>query len=177
MCIITDMRTLGDNVRRLREGLKLTQIQLAAVCNIAQAQISKYEINRRLPSADSLIALAKGLDCSVDDLVEGMDPEYDQRRQHQVQNLLDHGAASLSNATSIGDAHAQLASSPASAVLQNVLVATTIFDITDQLQLLARAIAGGQNPNLGYDVPELPASDRSDSRREVRRTRSRKRSA
>lgn len=167
-----NVATFGDNLKRKRRALQLNQTQLAALCNIAQAQISKYEIDKRLPSADSLIALAKGLDCSVDDLLGGMDPEYDQARQNRAQTHPDQRPASHSSAAleSNGDAqhaaHAQ--------VLQNVLIATHILDLSDKLKELGGALAQGQGADLGNDVPEFRQSPRADDRREVRRDRRRK---
>ena len=60
---------LAKRLKQRREGLGLSQAELAARMNNVKStplQISHYEAERRMPSAESLIHLADALECSVD---------------------------------------------------------------------------------------------------------------
>jgi ribosome-binding protein aMBF1 (putative translation factor) len=61
--------TLGKNVRRLREGLELSQAQLAGAIGTDQAAIGLIELARANPTLLTLEALAKALDTTVADLL------------------------------------------------------------------------------------------------------------
>ena len=74
--------SLGRNIKRLRTvaGLR-TQKAFAERLGVPQPQVSDWE-NDRSPVLDvsNLIKLAKALDCSVDELLAGVDPDYDRIR-------------------------------------------------------------------------------------------------
>lgn len=53
--------TLGEEIRQRREDLGLTQAQLAEASRVPQGRVSEYERGTRLPTIESLQALAKVL--------------------------------------------------------------------------------------------------------------------
>ena len=63
------------SIEKRREEKKLTQQQLAEKCGVNQNSISRYEKGVREPSIKVMKALAKALDCSIDELLR--DPEED----------------------------------------------------------------------------------------------------
>lgn len=79
--------TLGDNIRRFREALDLTQDQLAAAVGTTQPTVNNWERGRRqdvhLPT---LVALAKALKVTIDALVAGIDEDYDRWREGRAMN-------------------------------------------------------------------------------------------
>ena len=60
---------LGDNVRKLRKSLKITQKDLANAIGISQSTIGMIEKNRQGASNDTLLKLAKALNTTVDYLI------------------------------------------------------------------------------------------------------------
>lgn len=71
--------TIGENIRRLRlrAGFR-TSKALAQAIGVPPPRMSDWENDRyALPDTDSLIKIAKGLRCSVDELLRGVDPGYD----------------------------------------------------------------------------------------------------
>ena len=71
--------SLGTNIRRLRSeaGLR-TRKDLAERLGVPQSQVADWEQDRyRVVSVRSLIKLAMVFHCSVDELLAGVDPDYD----------------------------------------------------------------------------------------------------
>lgn len=62
-----------NSLRTVRESKKLTQKQVAEACNLSKSVYSRYESGERNPSIRAARALAKALDCSIDELLR--DPE------------------------------------------------------------------------------------------------------
>lgn len=60
--------TFGDNIKHERKMCGLTQTQLAEKMGITQQQLSQWECNKFEPTVSSIVALAKALDVSYDDL-------------------------------------------------------------------------------------------------------------
>ncbi len=58
--------TLGDRIKRLRQGRNWSQTQLAQRLDVHQKQVSGYERNVHVPSVEVLIRLAELLDVSLD---------------------------------------------------------------------------------------------------------------
>lgn len=58
--------TLGERIKRLRQGRNWSQAQLAQHLNIHQKQVSGYERNVHVPSVEVLIRLAELLNVSLD---------------------------------------------------------------------------------------------------------------
>lgn len=59
----------GRLIARLRIRASLTQAQLALKIGCPQQTISRWETGSQVPSLKSLLALAKALQCSLDQLV------------------------------------------------------------------------------------------------------------
>lgn len=61
---------VGDNIRRLRERLSITQEELALRCNLTQGHINYIENGKRGYTQRSLTRIAKGLGVEVSKLFE-----------------------------------------------------------------------------------------------------------
>ena len=75
--------SLGQNIKRLRweAGLQ-TQKSLADLLGVPQPQVSDWENDRyAVLETLTLVKIAKGLRCSVDQLLAGVDPDYDRVRE------------------------------------------------------------------------------------------------
>lgn len=75
--------SLGTNIKRLRAeaGIR-TQRELAARLEVPQPQVSDWENDRyAVLETLTLVKIAKGLGCSVDALLAGVDPAYDEVQQ------------------------------------------------------------------------------------------------
>ncbi len=55
---------------RMRKRAKLKQQELADLLNVERSTVAKWEIGAAYPRASQLPALAKALQCSIDDLYE-----------------------------------------------------------------------------------------------------------
>lgn len=58
-----------NNLRKIRNERKLTQIALQMQTGIEQALLSKYETGERIPTTESLIILADFYNVSIDYLL------------------------------------------------------------------------------------------------------------
>lgn len=67
-------KNIATNVRRFRQAGGMTQAQLAAAADVADATISRIERGRLVPSVELAGRLAKALDLGVDDLL-GPEPK------------------------------------------------------------------------------------------------------
>lgn len=68
--------TIGERIRQLRTARGLTQAQLAQRAGgcLAGKHIGTYEVGRRhRPRIDTLHRIARGLDVSLSELLEGVD--------------------------------------------------------------------------------------------------------
>lgn len=61
-----------DNLYYFRAKAGLTQQELADKCGVARSYVSAFELGIRTPTLDTLKNLANSLDCSVTDLVYGV---------------------------------------------------------------------------------------------------------
>lgn len=78
--------TIGRNVVRLRlaAGIK-TQDEFARKLGVPQPRASDLENARyKLPALKTLLKAAKVLGCSLDDILEGVDADYDQIRRKRA---------------------------------------------------------------------------------------------
>lgn len=62
---------IGQRIRQRRKELHITQIEIQEACGISSGNLSGIETGRYLPSAITLIELAKILHCSVDWILTG----------------------------------------------------------------------------------------------------------
>lgn len=58
-----------DNLRKLRESKKMTQLTLGTHLGVTQELISRYEIGDSFPQPQMLIKIAEYFNCSVDYLL------------------------------------------------------------------------------------------------------------
>lgn len=63
--------TIGNNIKRIREEKGMTQKELADKCNIIYQTIGKYERNLLNPKYETLEKIAKALEVSSFDLIDG----------------------------------------------------------------------------------------------------------
>ena len=65
------MSIVGDNIKKRRKALHLSQVALAKAAGISQAAISAIESGAitRTPYTDTITKLAAALDCTVSDLM------------------------------------------------------------------------------------------------------------
>lgn len=57
-----DVRTVGRNIRRIREQRALSQEQLAEKCQLHRTYVSGIERGTRNPSLQNLLKIARALD-------------------------------------------------------------------------------------------------------------------
>lgn len=69
--------TCGENIKKARKAVGLTQAQLAKKCGYATITIQQYERNLRQPSVMTLGYIAKALHTTVSELIEDKWSEYD----------------------------------------------------------------------------------------------------
>lgn len=62
---------IGQRIKDRRKELHITQTAIQEACGISSGNLSGIETGRYLPSAVSLIELARILDCSVDWILTG----------------------------------------------------------------------------------------------------------
>lgn len=62
---------IGQRIRQRRKELHITQTEIQTACGISSGNLSGIETGRYLPSAITLIELAKILHCSVDWILTG----------------------------------------------------------------------------------------------------------
>jgi transcriptional regulator with XRE-family HTH domain len=62
----TERRMAGARVRRVRESLGLSQLELSRRSGIAQESLSRIETGRRDPRLGTLQRLARGMGLSLD---------------------------------------------------------------------------------------------------------------
>lgn len=62
---------IAENVRNRRKALRLSQPALSKKSGVPQTTISAIETGNRMPTADTIMMLAKGLACTSDELLQG----------------------------------------------------------------------------------------------------------
>ena len=63
-------KTIGQKLNELRKELGITIEELGNRSGISRQQINYYELERGLPTIPTLQKLAKGLECSVFDIID-----------------------------------------------------------------------------------------------------------
>ena len=61
----------ADNVKRLREEKDFSQAELAKMVGVSQPMINDYEKGRKVPTVITAVDLARKLDTTVEQLVNG----------------------------------------------------------------------------------------------------------
>lgn len=62
--------SLGENIKRRRKALKLSQEYLAEQLGVSRQAVSKWETDQTEPTTNNLVELAQLLNVSISDLVE-----------------------------------------------------------------------------------------------------------
>jgi len=70
---MTPQEQLGANVRRCRETEGLSQEELAAMARLHRTYIGSIERGERNVAIRNIVKLARALECSPADLLEGID--------------------------------------------------------------------------------------------------------
>ncbi len=65
--------SFAEGLKRERLKRKLTQVKLAKISGVPQATISAIELGDRSPTEETMVLLAKGLRCSVSDIIGDSD--------------------------------------------------------------------------------------------------------
>ena len=60
------MQIIGQRLRSLREGIKLSQVKIAALIGTSQANINKYETDKTTPPVEIFLWYADYFDVSMD---------------------------------------------------------------------------------------------------------------
>ena len=97
--------SVGKNIKRLRTVMGLRQKAFAELLGVPQSRVSDWENDRfAVPEVSSLIKLAKALHCSVDELLAGVDPDYDRIREGGAVGAVPASAGSDIAVVAEGDA-------------------------------------------------------------------------
>lgn len=67
--ISSEAETLGRRIRDLRESRRMTQSGLAGATGIAQSELSRMELGRRIPHIPHLAAISRALGTTPDGLL------------------------------------------------------------------------------------------------------------
>lgn len=59
---------IGENIKRKRKELNMTQCQLAEIAEVTQAMIAQIERGSKVPSMPLGAQIAKALNCGIADL-------------------------------------------------------------------------------------------------------------
>ena len=86
---------LGENIRRLRAGKGISQVELADALGVTKQSVSNWENNNIQPSIDMLLKLAGFFSVSTDRLLGLDDPRFlevtglsDEKLRH-IQQIID----------------------------------------------------------------------------------------
>lgn len=74
--------TIGENIKRKRVELGLTQKELGKRCGMADSAIRRYESNRANPKPETIFKIASGLGVESEELLKDVSPE--ERGMHVI---------------------------------------------------------------------------------------------
>ena len=81
---------LGNQIKKLRKEMKLTQDDFASKLKIHSKQLAKYEAGRSTPSIDIIARIAKFCEVSTDYLIFGVDKILANKTKIADLELLDY---------------------------------------------------------------------------------------
>lgn len=93
----------GENLKRLRKGRKLTQLDISKIVNTDRSNVANYERGRRLPPIDSLIKIAEFFNVSLDELVLGKNEDVHLLSAHLQEALSGNESDILENEEQLRD--------------------------------------------------------------------------
>lgn len=68
------MASIGDRLRRLREGAGLSKFDLSLITRIPEPNLRNWELGRRISKPEDIAALADALGVTTDYLIIGAGP-------------------------------------------------------------------------------------------------------
>ena len=89
------MPSVGDRIREIREGRKLTQDQLAEKTSISKGFLSDVENGKRNVSSEYLLRIANALNASVDYLLRGTEVDHKSKQPVVISHELSQAAEKL----------------------------------------------------------------------------------
>ena len=81
------MEQIGKRLRSLREGIRLTQVQMAQILGVQQSRINRYETGQSTPSPEVFVKYADYFDVSMDYLYCRTDKPQGKLYDYQPQAL------------------------------------------------------------------------------------------
>jgi len=81
LAVIYSPVSFGRNLRRCREQAGLDQTTLATLCGVKQGAVSNWERGKAFPQPTALPKIASILGVTLDDLLQGIDEDYDTMRR------------------------------------------------------------------------------------------------
>ena len=82
------MSVIGENIKKRREALGMSQNRLAKSAGIGQSTLSSIESDTKSPVIDTIILLSKVLGCTVSELIGEADLAAEQARSADELELL-----------------------------------------------------------------------------------------
>ncbi|BFO64668.1 hypothetical protein KCF3NO3_06510 [Chryseobacterium sp. KCF3-3] len=70
MVILKGMTTLGTKLRKLRDGKKISQSEIANILGVSQSAYNKWEADQARPSSDNLLKISDFHGVEIKDLLE-----------------------------------------------------------------------------------------------------------
>ena len=83
------LEQIGKRLRSLREGVRLTQVQMAEVLSVQQSRINRYETGQSTPSPEVFLKYADYFDISMDYLYCRTDQPQGKLYNYQPEQLKD----------------------------------------------------------------------------------------
>ena len=81
------MEQIGKRLRALREGVRLTQVQMAGILGVQQSRINRYETGQSTPSPEVFLKYADYFDVSMDYLYCRTDEPRGKLHDYQPERL------------------------------------------------------------------------------------------
>lgn len=164
------MATVGQNLTALRKRLGVKQYVLAERLGMTQGSLSKFEHAEGLPESGTLLKLAKALPCAVEDLLVGVDPDYDVIRKSRIDLIRPSGTDDVSSGSK-SRTGGRSDGSPANRLLEEVVVGYAQF--RKQVAKLARTLGTAANElaQLAESQPALVKAGRPRKSRSAPRRR------
>lgn len=129
--------TFGDNLKRIRQDRKMKSTELARALRVPPSTVSQWELESGLPGTRTLFKVAKVLRCSVEDLLAGIDSDYDEMRG----DLIRHAGDQKSNPHNEGGADVPASGGVAGSVVDRVeRLETELAATRDVANRLARLL-------------------------------------
>ena len=83
------MEQIGKRLRSLREGIRLTQVQMAQILGVQQSRINRFETGQSTPSPEVFLKYADYFDVSMDYLYCRTDEPRGKLYDYQPERLKD----------------------------------------------------------------------------------------